>query len=369
MINLLIRQEEFSKAISEIISVCEQTRGPDKGGLPHFFYIRIEGSGEAVKLSANNMSRKIDILVRDVTPHEPFVVGVKGPHLKYLVSALPRGMISLSIGDNGKITVGSGKSEYELWTVERDAFPDYGECSIEKWAPANLGEMLELMARISYCSSNADGADIYKKAVTLTHDHMICTDGYRLCSVPNMYMPCSEPLLFPAEAARCFYSLFKGVDSGRIFTDGSRIHFSSEGIYASSALLSGRVPNFRSVMQQSEACCLVKVSAADFKAVIGRAATFTSSIDKSNTTAGEFVFSKEGLTINIDSQGYKATEVIPVEDGVDIRMNLNLKFVQQAMRTLGEGIVLEIRGPEMPIVFKDESGLIRNIIVPQKRTR
>lgn len=364
---MIIEQEEFSEAIHNIITVCEQARGVEKGGsLPHFFYIKVEGLGGRLRLSANNMIRAVIIDLVKVSPHEPFCVGVSGAHLKNLVFAMPRGELNLEIRDG--FWLSGGHSNYRLMTLQKDSFPTIS--LPENYTPANFADILGAFSRISYCVSYREMGKPYEKAICLLHDYAVCTDNHRLSYISNSFFHVdpNHPVLFPAETSRCLSLVFKKATEGFIATEKNMMHFHSGNVYVGTRLLEGKPPaNLRNVLRQDSVFSPVAFSSNKLKQALKRLVSFSLSTEKTKLPFGEFEFSPQSLTVRIEINGYKAEEVIDTQGGISVKIGLNMVYVYQALKTIGDVACFEIRGPELPVVIADASSAntVRNIIMPQ----
>lgn len=366
MYSLFIKQEEFASAVHSIITVCEQAKGLEKGGaLPHFFYIKVEGLGDKVRLTANNMVRVIMVDIKGVSEHSPFCVGVSGLHLKNLIAAMPKGMLNMDVTEGFRIS--GDRSSYVLNTMHKDSFPVPALPS--GYAPVDFGTMFGAFSKISYCASTKEGSRPYEKAICLLHDYAVCTDNQRLSFIPNnfVHVDPEKPILLPIESAKCLMSVFKGVATGFVCSDELMMHFHSDNVYVGTRLLEGKPPaNLKSVMSQAAAHTPVTLSTDELRHALKRLISFTLSSDKTKATPGEFEFSSQSLTIRVDVNGYKAEETISVQGGVPVRMSVNMIYVYQAVKTMGELTCFEIRGPELPLVIAEAENprQIRNIVMP-----
>lgn len=358
---MIIDQKLFSDALGKIVSVCERPAG-SSSTLQHFFYIKLFATGSELKLSASNMMRKIEVLLKEVSPHEPFCLGVMGVTLNSLVSALPEGPISLE-PSGPELIVSSGRIKYNLPILQRDLFPT-NQDQIETWSPFNIKDFLSSISKISFCTSTVDGRPTYTKAICMIEDFVICTDGYRMSFLPNAFFKNQEPILFPVESIKSFMTLFKDSEGGFVHLTPDRIHFSHEGYYASSALMNSKSPNFSAALPRDSftPCTISKV---ELQSALKRIASVC------KTSPAVFTFGNDALSITIDAESSRGQEVLSCSyGGAPTRMLLNHVFVRQAVKSLeGDSILFEIRGKEMSLLITDEKGVLRNVIMPQRSER
>ena len=354
---MLIRQEVLADAVSKIVTVCER---PTKTGtaVQHFFYIKFQGTGSELKLSAGNMMRKVEILIKEVSSHEPFCLGVMGQQFHALLSVLPPSNMVLEYNGTVLLLSTGASSHYQLPVLQRDCFPTE-PVPVDKWEPFEVNKFLAVLASLSFCSNVGDEARAFARAVSITDSLIICTDGYRLCYVDNHILKPKEPAMYPIESISCFANLFKGIKDGFVHLGDNSIHFSAEGRYAATSLLSGKPPNYKSALPKGANTTCV-ISRADLYEALKRVRVCAKS------APAEFTFIDNTCTVKVDSDNFKGQETVPcVYSGSATRMSLNSKYMHEAIKYLdGDKALLELRGSQMPLVVKDDKEVMFNVIVP-----
>ena len=225
--NITLRREVLLDSIMKIIATCERSSQSSRGAsLPHFFYIRVEGYGNSIRLSAHNMYRRIEVMIGEVTEHDPFSVGVPGEQFAALIKNIYEDKVQLIIGgDEGLyLKVVTSGSSYKIAALDNDRFPEQEVVTIKTWQEVSFETLFDCFSRIIYCSASDDTDRSYAKSVCVTDDSFFCTDGYRLSLYPNRIIRCERPILIPIESVRSFSNLFKeGGHEGFVYVEEQRL--------------------------------------------------------------------------------------------------------------------------------------------------
>ena len=365
MKELTISKALLLGATEKVIATCERLSAKGSRTLPHFFYIKINGYGDKLRLSAHNMFRQIEVMIGDVTSHEPFCLGVTGANFFSLIKNISDESILLRY-DPG-LSIRTKRSWYSLATLSQDRFPETELVPQKDWQEVDYEELFETFSRIIYCSANGEADRSFTKAVSVTDSCFYCTDGNRLSLYPNRIIKCDKPFLLPIESIKSYSNLFKDKDHmGFISADDHKIYFSKKNVYATSNLYIGPVPDYKSVTPEglSARVSLLKEPALQ---ALKRLAIFSKALSKKILPVG-IVFSKDGICLSLDNPDFQsqAKEVIEcLYDGPTTKLSANIRHIYQAVKSIKEeSAILELRGSHYPIVITDEKGEHKNVIIP-----
>jgi DNA polymerase III sliding clamp (beta) subunit (PCNA family) len=260
MSRVMVKREHLLDSLLKIIATCERVHQSGKAAsLPHFFYIRLDGYGEAIRLSAQNLHRRIEVMLKSISPHEPFCLGIPGEGFIALIKNLYDEHIELAVGGEGglHLKVITPKCTYRLAAMDQDRFPASEVVTIKDWQKASFEDLFQCFSRIIYCTSADESSRPHVRALCVTEDCFFCTDGYRISLIPNRIVRTPYPIMIPTESVKSFTTLFRdGGDDGYVFIEEQRLHFSKEGIYATTNLYNSQIPNYKSVVP-SGACLTV----------------------------------------------------------------------------------------------------------------
>jgi DNA polymerase-3 subunit beta len=360
-----VDKDILQKAVSRIITVCERVTAEGRNSLPYFFHIRVDGYGSALKLSAGNTVRKIEILIPDISEHPTFCFGIYGNYFNDILKALPSGDLEFSLGD--VCYMHNGTSTLKFQVLGADQFPSEADDMDHEWQEVDYRELFSRFKKITYC---ADMQGIlnknYAKAVCISPDKFLCTDNKRLSLIPNTLISCGRKTLLPIESVNAFSSLFDLDTPGYVYVGDTYMAFSQGGIHAGSRLLNEDIPNYESVLPRGEPS-ICTVNRQDFLAALKRAIIVAhKSSTKEKLYSGTFVFSANRIQLSLENHGFGINEnVVAGYLGPSIAIHINLAFLYQAVKSVpSDIIIIEIRGDRVSIVVTDEKGEHRNVILP-----
>ena len=363
-ITLSLPRDEFVSAIDRLVSTCELKIG-SKSALQHFFYIRVDGYGNSLKLSAYNSSRRAAVLIDDVITHKPFSLGLSGSYLNNLRGYLPKGQLTCTIDKDFVVSADGFSAKFA--TITGDRFPQE-QVTEHNWLKVNYEELFSKISKICYCSGANDNPRPFTKAVNILGDYLICTDGYRMSILPNGVIPTTRPMLLSIESARAVISAFSGIkEEGYIDIKDNEIHFSRGKVYMCARLMAGEPPNFSSAIP-SGPFTPCEISKDRLKMALARITVITGEDVKSVPV--DLYFGKDSLGFASERDGHRVRDAMPaVYSGGNMVMSLTAKYLTKAVDAVkGDAIYFELRGPEFPVVITDKNGEHRNIIMPQRRS-
>lgn len=365
-ISFTVGKDELEKAVSRIITVCERSSGEGKNSLPYFFHIRIDGYGEALKLSAGNAVRSIEILLPGVSKHEPFCFGVYGSYFHNILKALPSCDLTFSLRD--VCFMHNGTSTLKFQILAADQFPAEDPRSEHVWWEVDYKELFSRLKKITYCVDSQGVINkSYVKSVHVSPQYFLCTDNRRLSMIPNEMIPYEESFLIPAESVQSFSSLFDASSSrGFVFTDGYKMHFSQGHIHATTRLLNYDAPSFERAIPKGTC-----VSCTMDKAAIAMSTKRALVVAKKGQVRDKLqpvslAFSSNKVRIFLENNGFGITENLDISySGPDMEVHMDLTLLYQAIKNITEDVIkIEIRGDNTPFVITDNEREHINVIMP-----
>jgi len=355
-------RDEIVSSIEKLVKVCERKTG-GKSSLPHFFYIRFDGAGKQIKMSAYNAIRRAAILVGGVGDHLPFSVGVSGSYLNDLKGVLPKSDIMCSVSNDFALS-GEGFS-VRLAILGAERFPQ-DPTNEHKWVGVNYEELFPAFAKISYCAGDNDSLKAYARSVCVTKDMLVCTDGFRMSLVPNTMLKCEKTIMLPPDSVDNCLSMFEGVKGeGFIEITDQEAHFSSGSAYLSTRLVAGDAPNFSSVIPSGP--CIPCVLPRDrFRLALNRMSVVSGAGKKSVPI--HLLFEGGVLTLKADRDGHKIEDKVPVVYSSErFTMTMDMRYLLEAATAIKEEKVhMELRGNQMAVVITDGKGEHKNVILPHR---
>lgn len=363
----VVNRDVLEAAVSKIITVCERPGGDGKNTLPHFFHIRLDGYGSSIKLSAGNSMRNIEVLVTEVSAHEPFCIGVFGNYFHKILRAMPSCDLTISISD--ACYMHNGISTLKFQYLPSDQFPSMMDRPKHDWWEINYKEFFSKVKRVLYCiDTSGSGKDNFTKGVHISPEFFVSTDRMRMSLVRSTIPKKFDKILVPAESFTALAALFTTDDAkGYVYIDDKAMSFSQGTTYACIRLLNYDMPNYYSVLPKGfyNSCVGAKL---DFLMALKRAIIVSSTgLTKVSHTPTLLAFSEGKIHLSLENQGFSITENIPVTyAGPNMSIRIDLVFLYQAVKNIhGDNFRLEIRGELAPMVITDMEEEHINVIVPR----
>lgn len=369
MSRVIVKREALLDSLHKIIATCERVHQSGKAAsLPHFFYIRLDGYGDTIRLSAQNLHRRIEVMLRSISPHAPFCLGIPGEGFIALIKNLYDEHVELAVGGEGglHLKVITPKCTYRLAAMDQDRFPVSEVVTIKDWQGVSFEDLFRCFSRIIYCTNADDSSRPHVKALCVTEDCFFCTDGFRISLIPNKIIQVPYPVMIPTESVKSFTNLFRdGGEDGYVFIEEQRLHFSKEGIYATTNLYNNPIPNYKSVVP-SGACLAVSFSKQDAVRALKRLALFSKSLSKIALPL-EVTFSDK-IHMGFSNKEFRcdAEETLDcVYSGPKTTLSVNIKHLYEAIKSVqNEEIIIELRGSHYHLIITDAEGEHKNVITP-----
>jgi len=355
-----IDQKSLAGALDKIAAATES-----KHQLNIYRAIQVHVANKWVTLMATSptMTASLAFEVDVPGPLTPVAFGVSQELFSKVVHALPSGALSFTI-ENASLHVSTPSSEFKLNLISPEAFPPARDFNNVSYSAVDMPFLLYSLGKVSYCRN--PGADRPRfRCVYLDHEHFTATDGYRLSIFPNKvgYAPMSETLMSSDTVDR-LQKIFSGCGKeGGIFVSEHEVVLAQGTTQVAVRTLAETYPQYKSVIPVSKATRVV-FERKDLLAALRRVlivAEKTRLVDMNLTPAGLSLLSNS-------SESGSAGETIfcDVTDFKEIGVTVNGDFALDALKAMDQDkVVLELRSPEVSIVFTDGEHI--NVIQPVRR--
>lgn len=331
-------------------------------------FLRIQGFGNALQLSTSNTHLSAQILIKDVAPHDPFLIGVGAKNIREIVQSLPDGDISLSITETA-CHIRGVSSAFKVSILTPDTSPGVFSSATEfngvPYQPLKFDLFFSAVSKVIYCTNDKEEGRAYARGVIITESGFYGSDGFRIANFPNGILFVPAPILVPVRVLKNLIKVFDGLGpDGSVFIDKTRILFANNGLYAAVKLLAETTPNVAAVIPRDQPIQQRAMIRSDFIASVKRALIVASE----HVPKAAFAFDGDQLFIRAEHEGNTSEEVLDCSPGPEpFEVVLNLKFVLEAAMALeGEFISFELRDPDKAIVLVDSTREHMNIIMPMR---
>ncbi len=328
---LTIERAALLKSLGHIQSVVER-----RNTIPILSNVKMDAGGGALNLNATDMDLEI---VEGVTVEasEPGAITAPAHTLYEIVRKLPEGtQVELaSNGDNGQLTLRSGRSQFTLACLPVEDFPIMDEGDLPNAFNLGAGDLRVLIDRtrfaisteetryylngIYFHSAQRDGVDVLRA---------VATDGHRLASV-EVPLPDGAKgmpgVIVPRKTVTELRKLIEdSSDDIAIALSEAKIRFACNGVTLTSKLIDGTFPDYERVIPTSNDKDM-EVERKTFADAVDR----VSAISTEKSRAVKLSLSKGTLVLSASSpEAGSATEEIEVSyDGDGLEVGFNSRYL------------------------------------------
>jgi len=327
-------------------------------------WVRVEGTGNALRFFTNTKQLDTEIYVELETPHNPFTFEVSGPLLKSIGGLLPEENTEIRVGE-GEVTIHSGRSQFHLACNADDAsHVRKADLSSVQLMDTNFPALFESFAKVGYASEASCGHRPYAECVAVRGPRLFATDGFRASSYPNMEINFRDPVFLNTVQLAILAKIYKGVGTiGGLAISRERLILSCQGVTTTlrASNIKDDGPDYNSAIPCGP-CSSVRVNKAHLKDAVARSLAVASA--KAPRTV--IYFSAGELRFKTEGDGIVTTDLLECDySGPDVELIINPNFFLQAVRSVEDSsgeVILEIRGGKNPLVVADSQREHINVI-------
>jgi len=325
-----------------------------------FRWVRLEGDGSSVKFLTNTSFLDTEIIVTDVTAHEPFSFEVSGPLFKNITSLLPEENTEILSGDG--VHIRSGKSEFRLAYREHDLQVRKILSEGISFMTIDLENLFRSFAKVSHASG--EGAGSYKEAITVAGPRLYASDGMRLSTYPNTEINHASKICLKADLLSVVAKIYKGVGTiGELSVTEGALILSCSGVTTSLRRLNLNPPDFAGVIPKGAEFCF-RVGKEVFQNALCR----TLVVANEKVPQTRISFDNGVMRLESESSGnVNKDEIVCEYSGPSCFLVINPNYLLQAVRSVNDNtgaVTVKIGGANAPLVVSDEQGEHVNVIVP-----
>lgn len=345
-----IEKDEFVKVLQRVQGIVEK-----RNTMPILANVFIESEQGNITIMASDL----EIFIKDICPaivKKKGSVTVNARKLFEIIKQLSANSIDITVGENEKVTIKSGKSRFNIMGLpskEFPAFPQTEENKLSKIDPEILRDMID---KTSFAVStdetryNINGFYVEKKDSKV---RIITTDGHRLSIMEKEIKGINaekEGVILPKKGV---FELRKLLDEKGDFFFGitkKSATMKKDSTVVNIRLIEGEFPDYNQVMPKDNDKKFT-ANREDFLEALKRV-----SILSSDKVRGiKFSLSKNKLLLSSSSPDIgDATEEFEVEyAGSDVEIAFNSRYFIDALNVLtDEKISVELKDSLSPVVLK-----------------
>jgi DNA polymerase-3 subunit beta len=359
-----IERDALLNGIGHVLGVVDK-----RGTMPILSHCLLKTNGDGITIAATDL----EIGFRGHCPAEvaqPGALTVPADCFSKLISALPKGSLTLVKTDKAGLKIQVGESRYQLNGLAAEQFPEIpGETGV------NLLEvdarLLKEMIRKTIFSATANEQQYHLRGIfweVLEPDEghwwlrLVSTDGHRL-SLIERPLPGGEQLglgqgiLVPLKAAREICRFVEGQEKVTLCQVGQSLSLQAEDKYLSIQLLDGKFPEYRRIIPEGFAYRfavnrlefigalkrIAQLSTERFKGVILKLSAGSAEVTFANPEVGE---GREHISVKL---GEGEASELPLELGC------NAPYLLEPLQAMsGDTVLLEINDLDRPFRITDQ---------------
>ncbi len=314
--------------------------------IPVLTHFLLRASGSDLVITGTNLDLQTTVRVdADVASHGTFTVEAKA--LRDIVRKLPAdAIVSIKASAPGRATVSSGRSRFQMPTLELEAFPDFALSAFTHTFELAGSILSTMLGRLQFAISTEETRyylnGVFAHVVEVDGAptlRMVSTDGHRLARLDTPHAVGLElgmpGVIIPRQAVEVFKRLAADTDKAPVTIELSptKIRISAGDVATASKLIDGTFPDYARVIPTNFA----RTATAPTLALI-------EALDRVSTVSGEKMrgvklsFSDEtvGITLRSNDFGTEAQDTIDIElDGDALEIGFNAKYLSEILAQSG----------------------------------
>jgi DNA polymerase-3 subunit beta len=346
------------KAAIERLSVLSESGKIKVDAYTHF---RLETVAEGLLLSTYNRTMRAEILISEVTHGGfQFVCGIPLLDVKDLCATLPSAASITLHFEGSACTFRCGTVRFKTRILTEDAFPKPEPQPFEM-KPVNLQTLFQGLSLVQHCTDSTSQRQ-YAHGILITKSGLCATDGMRLSRVPDLWIKPEKPTAIMMDTVTRFQKLFKGYTEGGIAIHEGEIFMTGGGIKAVARLAAWRFPSVEAAIPKPSGR-FVEISKEELSLALERALIVAEEAVPLPLTTLQYT--EEGLRIHTEHEGQVADDLVIAQCPGRATAYVNPRYLLEAVRSFeADSILLDMQGPEIPLLLTEEGGAHVNVVMP-----
>lgn len=352
-----VERAALLKALGHVQSVVER-----RNTIPILSNVLIEAEEDGLRLMATDL----DLQIVETAPAQTVQRGaitVAAHTIFDIVRKLPDGAnIELSAAD-GRLSVSSGRSRFQLATLPRDDFPVFAEGDLPFTFSMPAASLRQTIDRTRFAISTEEtryylnGIFLHVTDEAKPALRAVATDGHRLARVamPRPDGAAGMPdIIVPRKAVQEVRKLLDEVDGDvKIALSQSKIRFAFENATLTSKLIDGTFPDYSRVIPTANDRLLV-VNTKLLSDGVDRVST----IATEKTRAVKLSMETDKITLSVTSpeSGTAAEEVTAQYSAPALEIGFNSRYLMDILGQIeGEAVEIHLADASSPTLIRETS--------------
>ena len=361
-----IDRDVFLKSLAHVQGVVEK-----KNTLPILGNVMLEANEGFLKITATDL----DIIITEKLTCNTIDVGsttTTAQVIYDIVRKLKTGStLHLSLKDNNRLKLISGKSDFNLTCISPDEFPVLEDNMDQQYIEVPSFEFLKVINKTKFAISN-DETRHYLNGVFLDKNKnqliAVATDGHRLSKSATEFKGKNEfqPIILPKKTV---YELLTIIDEDsinlKILSTKSKIKFLYKEIVLISKVIDGKFPDYDKVIPKDERV-EAKANVDEFVSALDRLKSLSS--DRKGVIKVSLHDGIMKFLINDAISGDGVEEVQTQYNGQPLEIGFNSNYLIDVASVLeSKDIILMFKDATSPIQIKDENDILSTYIIMPMR--
>lgn len=353
---LTIERGNFLKTLGHVQSVVER-----RNTIPILSNVQIEAEDGVVSLTATDLDLSI-IEKTEADVKKSGAITVPAHTMFDIVRKLPEGaQIELNLGDDNRLQVKAGRSDFHLAGLPKEDFPVMSEGDMPHKFTLSSTKLKKLIDKTKFAISTEETRyylnGIYLHVVSDGKDLLraVSTDGHRMARVEIAAPKGSKGMpgvIVPRKTVGELRKLIEEFDGDiDISLSDTKIKFTFDSTIFTSKLIDGTFPDYKRVIpttneKKLEVDCHVLAEAVDR----------VSTISTERTRSVKFSMKKDAIVLSVNSpESGTATEEVSVSyEAEPMEIGFNARYLLDILHQIeGDTVNMELADSASPTLIRD----------------
>lgn len=353
---LTIERGNFLKTLGHVQSVVER-----RNTIPILSNVQIEAEDGVVSLTATDLDLSI-IEKTEADVKKSGAITVPAHTMFDIVRKLPEGaQIELNLGDDNRLQVKAGRSDFHLAGLPKEDFPVMSEGDMPHKFTLSSKDLKKLIDKTKFAISTEETRyylnGIYLHVVSDGKDLLraVSTDGHRMARVEIAAPKGSKGMpgvIVPRKTVGELRKLIEEFDGDiDISLSDTKIKFTFDSTIFTSKLIDGTFPDYKRVIpttneKKLEVDCHVLAEAVDR----------VSTISTERTRSVKFSMKKDAIVLSVNSpESGTATEEVSVSyEAEPMEIGFNARYLLDILHQIeGDTVNMELADSASPTLIRD----------------
>lgn len=355
-----VDKSDLTKALNTVLKAV-----PNSTTMPILYGVVIETGDGIINLITNDMSIGIETKI-EAEVIEGGKICVDAKTFTNMIKKLPNKLVEIITGKE-VVEIRSGKSTYELATLDVEEFPRINdvvpECTINIDAITLQGMIKRTCFSVS---NNFQNKVLTGELLEVKNGRLriAACDMVRV-AVRQTELATSSPDVRVIIPGKTMSDLASTLNNGDVTIEigKNNVRFVYEAAVFTSRLIDGKYFNIDQLINKTDYNTVIKADREELTSLLDRVSIVTQA---NNITPSLFEISGDKMNVTKVSNTSKFSEDIDVEkDGGDMKIGLNSAYVMDALKSIEEvNVKIGLFNDKSPVMIVDDLGEYVYVVLP-----